>query len=196
MNQNDYESIVKDVLEHPFNYQWELQGFGMLRTYIDKDTRLQIWLKKYIVEDVTDVHTHPWDFTSYIYQGKIVNNCYSEHPFKVSPNDNEMSFDRCLILTGENAYVKEKIKVLLRKDSSIPYRSGETYHHDKTIPHRIDFIDGTITILSKRNIDVNSLAYSYVPNGKDWVSAAPKIATVGEIREFIKSACDLKSLYL
>ena len=66
-----YDEIVKQVMENPFNYEWELQGFGMLRTYIDKDTRLQIWLKDFIVPGVTDIHTHPWDFESFIYKDKL-----------------------------------------------------------------------------------------------------------------------------
>lgn len=49
---DEFHNKVNDVLENPFNYIWELQGFGMLRTYIDKNTRLQIWLKEFIIDDV------------------------------------------------------------------------------------------------------------------------------------------------
>ena len=94
---------AKHVMENPLEYSWELQGFGMLRTYIDKDTRLQIWLKEFIVPNVTDIHTHPWDFESYIFQGEITNYCFSELP-PITPEFNKgYEYDRCLILTGENA---------------------------------------------------------------------------------------------
>ena len=106
-----YDEIVKQVMENPFNYEWEIQGFGMLRTYIDKDTRMQIWLNSFIIQDVTDIHTHPWDFTSYIYQGRISNFIFKEDSGYF--NTVETFYDKCYILTGENAYVKSKEKVNL-----------------------------------------------------------------------------------
>ena len=30
----EYNSIVLDVMLEPLKYKWEIQGFGMLRTYI------------------------------------------------------------------------------------------------------------------------------------------------------------------
>ena len=115
---SEYDEIVKKILNNPLDYEWELQGFGMLRTYIDKDTRMQIWL---------------------------------------------------------NSFLK-----------------GETYDHSKDVPHRIDFIDGTITILTKRNKEKQSFAYSYVKSGREWVSAAPRPATKKEILTFIDAAKRLR----
>lgn len=181
-------------MENPFDYKWELQGFGMLRTYIDKDTRLQIWLNDFIVPDVTDIHTHPWDFESFIYQGQIKNNIFKEYIIHEPIFDDWDFFDRCLILTGENAYVKERLPVILRLLDNIEYNRGDKYFHGKDIPHRISFIDGTITILTKSNIHEDSLAYSYV-RGKDneWVSAAPRPATNEEIQIFIDAAIKLNN---
>ena len=182
-----YDKIVKHVMENPFNYEWELQGFGMLRTYISKNTRLQIWLKDFIVPGVTDIHTHPWDFESFIYQGQIVNHCWRE-----SSKLDGVTFDRCLILTGEKAYVKERTQVILKVIGNQKYTRGMVYNHEKNIPHRIDFVDGTITILTKSNIHEDSLAYSYVIGiGNEWVSAAPRLATKEEIIPFINAASKL-----
>ena len=188
----DINTKAKQILDNPFDYVWEIQGFGMLRTYIDKNTRLQIWLNKYIVPNVTDIHTHPWDFESYIYQGEITNNCYLEL-FPIIPSIHKgYEYDRCLILTGENAYVKEKTKVSLIDAIAVSYTQGDKYKHDMTIPHRIDFIDGTVTILTKKNIQPDSLAYSYVVDGGEWVSAAPRLATKEEVNDFILAYKKLK----
>lgn len=181
---------IEEILKNPFNYKWELQGFGMLRTYIEEDTRLQIWSKNHIVENVTDIHTHPWDFTSIIYQGEIINHTFGEHDLNSSVVGEK--FDRCLILTGEKAYVKEKTPIKLNKWTLQRYKKGEVYFHAKNIPHRINFVDGTITILIKRSINPDSLAYSYVKDKEEWVSAAPRIATIEEIEEFIGIAKKLK----
>lgn len=187
----ELDDKVKYILENPFDYGWELQGFGMLRTYIDKNTRLQIWLNDFIVPGVTDVHTHPWDFTSTIYQGSIINHVFVDHELtdKVEGGEN---YDRCLILTGENAYVKERTLVKLTNWSNLDYYRGDMYYHYKNAPHRIDFMDGTITILTKGNINPDNLAYSYTKPGEEWVSAAPRLATPEEINTFINAANNLR----
>lgn len=186
-----YDEIVKQVMENPFNYEWELQGFGMLRTYIDKNTRLQIWLKDFIVPDVTDIHTHPWDFQSFIYQGQITNFIFKEYALEDQVSGEWFQSDRCLILTGVTAFVKEKTPIILKPLDKVGYSRGDIYFHGKDVPHRIDFIDGTITILTKSNIHEDSLAYSYVQNGGEWVSAAPRLATKEEIIPFIDAASKL-----
>ena len=187
-----YDEIVKQVMENPFNFEWELQGFGMLRTYIDKNTRLQIWLKDFIVPNITDIHTHPWDFQSFIYQGQIRNNIFFEYELQDQVREEWFQCVKCLILTGEHAYVKERNPIILKPNGSFEYFCGDTYFHEKNIPHRIDFIDGTITILTKSNIHEDSLAYSYVKGfNNEWVSAAPRIATKEEIQTFIDAASKL-----
>lgn len=184
-----YDEIVKKIMENPFDYEWELQGFGMLRTYIDKYTRLQIWLKNFIVPNVTDIHTHPWDFKSFIYQGQIRNNIFFEYDLQNSVSGKGFPCNKCLILTGENAYVKERIPIILKPNGSFKYSQGDLYYHNKDVPHRIDFIDGTITILTKSNIHEDSLAYSYVKGfNNEWISAAPRPATKEEIKAFIEAA--------
>jgi hypothetical protein len=184
---DEFHNKVNDVLENPFNYIWELQGFGMLRTYIDKNTRLQIWLKEFIIDDVTDIHTHPWDFNSLIYQGEIINHCYEE-------SETGIPYNKCLIVTGENAYVKESNIIKLKTLTKRTYKKGDIYFHNKDIPHRIDFKDGTITILTKSNIQENSLAYSYANPFRGWVSAAPRLAKYSEVKTFINAAQKLKNI--
>lgn len=189
MKRNALKLKIKELLENPLDYEWEIQGFGMLRTYIDKDTRVQIWHNDYKVPNVTDIHTHPWNFTSKIIQGVMRNICFveTEHNDKSSRG----TYNRCLILTGENAYVKEKTKVNLTKQTPSIYIKGTKYKHRKDVPHRTDYVNGTITVLTKKAINEDSLAYSYTPGDSDWVSAAPRIATKGEILFFVNSALEL-----
>ena len=184
----DEKETLLDILKNPSNYEWEVQGLGMLRTYLNKDTRFQIWNKDLIVEDVTDIHTHPWDFVSLILQGKITNHIYKEYPEQV--NDSKKYF-RCLITTGEDAYVKEKSEVYLLKYEKNTYPSGIYYIHKKHDPHKIKFKDGTITVLSKFNKNDESEAYTYVKDGNEWVSAMPRPAKDYEIHDTIKKALEL-----
>lgn len=193
------EETLLDILKNPFNYEWEVQGFGMMRTYIAENTRLQIWNSDLVIENVTDIHTHPWDFYSIILQGKIINIKYKEC---AKSYYKAKKYNRCLIETGENAYVKESKEVYLRKTGRNAYEYNrkdckeytDIYTHKKHIPHKIKFVDGTITVLTKTNIseDIHDrkLAYSYVKDGIEWVSAAPRPATKEEIVSTIAKAWD------
>ena len=184
---------IDKILENPFLYNWEYQGFGMIRIYLDKDIRLQIWSNDYKINNVTDIHTHPWDFKSLIVQGQLINNIYAELPYedKFKYTDNEL-FNKCLIETGDKAYVMESKKIILNKHISNIYKEGETYYHNKDIPHNIEFINGTITLLTKYNKNQNSLAYSYVKLDNVWVSAAPRPASRDEIEHFVNVAKKLR----
>ena len=205
----DEKETLLDILKNPFNYEWEVQGLGMLRTYLNKDTRFQIWNKDLIVDGVTDIHTHPWDFISVILQGKITNHIYKEYTGQVSTSK---KYFRCLINTGEDAYVKEKNEVYLLKYDKNTY-TGNFYIHKKHVPHKITFKDGTITVLNKfnkndedeteKNVKYNdnhitiigqnkkiSEAYTYVKDGKEWVSAMPRPAKDYEIYDTVKKALE------
>ena len=195
------KETLLDILKNPFNYEWEVQGLGMMRTYLNEDTRFQIWNKDLIVDGVTDIHTHPWDFISVILQGKITNHIYKEYPEQVNKSK---KYFRCLINTGEDAYVKEKNEVYLLKCDKKTYTSGNFYIHKKHIPHKITFKDGTITVLNKFNKNDESCmeliplllcqdkksseAYTYVKDGNEWVSAMPRPAKDYEIYDTIKKA--------
>ncbi len=201
------KETLLDILKNPFNYEWEVQGLGMMRTYINKDTRFQIWNKDLIVDGVTDIHTHPWDFISVILQGKITNHIYKEYPEQVNKSK---KYFRCLINTGEDAYVKEKNEVYLLKCDKKTYTSGNFYIHKKHIPHKITFKDGTVTVLNKFNKneecekyikytdnhitvlgqEKSSEAYTYVKDGKEWVSAMPRPAKDYEIYDTVKKALE------
>ena len=197
------KETLLDILKNPFNYEWEVQGLGMLRTYLNKDTRFQIWNKDLIVDGVTDIHTHPWDFISVILQGKITNHIYKEYPEQVNKSK---KYFRCLINTGEDAYVKEKNEVYLLKCDKKTYTSGNFYIHKKHVPHKITFKDGTVTVLNKFNKNDESCmeliplllyqdkksseAYTYVKDGNEWVSAMPRPAKDYEIYDTIKKALE------
>lgn len=192
MNNDKIKNKVREMLNNPLDYEWEIQGFGMLRTYIDANTRVQIWHNNYKIPNVTDIHTHPWDFTSFIIQGYMQNLCFIESKIENETVPEDIIYNRCLILTGEHAYVKEKTKVILSRDTNIKYTNGMEYTHKKDVPHRTEYSNGTITVLTKNNINKDSLAYSYTKGDSEWVSAAPRIATNEEVMFFVNEALELE----
>ena len=79
--QNSMEEYLEHSLNFPDMAAWTVQGFGLLRCYPfreTKDVRLHIWNSDLRIEHVSDIHTHPWDFTSHIICGYIHNHLYEE----------------------------------------------------------------------------------------------------------------------
>lgn len=66
---------IKQIFLDRHDYQWQVQGFGMLRTYLDGpgEPRLQIWDQRLATWSNNAVHDHPWSFESTIFAGTIFN---------------------------------------------------------------------------------------------------------------------------
>jgi hypothetical protein len=76
--------MVRLLLGRPA--KWTVQGFGMIRTYIpgpvyDKQFRLNVWDSRLRVPNVSVMHDHPWDMTSWIISGLMINTRYIESGF-------------------------------------------------------------------------------------------------------------------
>ena len=76
--------MVRKILESaaydPRARNWTVQGFGMLRCYLDDGQvqRLHIWTAALRVPGVSDIHTLPWEFDSTVFAGRIINKRYME----------------------------------------------------------------------------------------------------------------------
>src|SRR6266705_1769973 len=94
LNPNPTKKEVEDILVHCDDYQWSLQGLGMLRLYLDDTHRMHIWDDRYQVYNVSQMHTHPWNFTSTVIVGVVRNIRYVE-------NSQATEFHRQMIHCGE-----------------------------------------------------------------------------------------------
>lgn len=97
--------LVKSILENPTpqTRNWSLQGFGFLRSYLSSELRLHVWDSRYRVKNVSGIHTHPWDFDSYIVAGELHQFRYKE--VGINRRDIE-EFDA----TAPDAYFRSVIK--------------------------------------------------------------------------------------
>lgn len=67
-------SVVQFILERAHAHDWTLQGLGMLRLYLPGGCRLHVWDMEHARNvGASAIHTHPWDFTSWVIAGKIKN---------------------------------------------------------------------------------------------------------------------------
>lgn len=68
---DEVEAILRDWRSH----EWQVQGFGMLRTYLDGpgEPRLQVWDQRLACWGNNAIHDHPWAFESTTYAGLLFN---------------------------------------------------------------------------------------------------------------------------
>jgi hypothetical protein len=168
------------------NYQklhWEVQGFGMLRTYITShEVRLHVWDSRLKVPNVSLIHTHPWDFTSVCLNGRIRNVKFVEEP-------GEPNHAHTTILCGKEAKIarpeKTILPVRLKVSSTDVYEPGDFYEEEAHEIHLSQPEDGTITLVERHTKTDPDHAKVYWDLGTDWVSAKPRDATPYEVEAVV-----------
>lgn len=187
---NTTKLLVKKILEKPLGHDWSIQGFGMLRLYLADELRMHIWNSKKMVEDVSLIHTHPWDFVSEVVVGQITNVRYTEStpgtPFSLK---HQYAKIRCGVGGGiakGELQAERGEKWLVAQDREI-YSIGETYTQSANEIHRSEPKDGTVTIVRRYFKSDPDHAYVFWDHG-DWVSAEPRKATDEEVLFFCNEA--------
>jgi hypothetical protein len=183
----DSRGFLQLILRNYKSLHWEVQGFGMLRTYITShEVRLHIWDSRLKVENVSVIHTHPWDFTSVCLSGSIVNVKYVEEPF-----GGVITHSGTTILCGKNAHIASpqqgSYPTTLRKVSQETYTSGDYYSEEASEIHWSQPADGTVTLVERHVKGDADHAKVYWDYGTEWVSAKPRNATKQEVEMVIKN---------
>lgn len=177
------ESQINGILAHPFDREWSIQGFGMLRTYLDDEhtERLHIWDVDTAVEDVSTIHDHPWDFTSRIVRGEIRNQRFVMH----DPASGHPEFFSARIRCGEGGgLVSEPARVTICSQGVERYEAGGTYSMLAPELHESFPSQGAVTVISRSFHADRDIATVCWRTG-DWISAEPRLATRSEVEHFI-----------
>jgi hypothetical protein len=181
-------SQVLFLLKHPFNLEWSIQGFGMLRAYLADDQiyRLHIWdTEQMSVEDVSTVHDHPWDLDSRIISGELRNQRYERNPI----GDGKEAWKAVLIRTGEGGHpMHPPVDWFLRRLPTETYEPGDRYHQDAPEIHESLPSRGCVTVVKRTFSRPRDIATSLYRNTPEWVSAEPRPATMEEIYHFTNLA--------
>lgn len=175
-------AVVQTVLERPAGFKWTVQGFGMMRTYFggpDKMWRLNVWDSKLAVDQVSVIHDHPWDFTSWILAGEFTNTRFRPWPFS---GMTARLYDWAVIRTGEGGGPEgEGGRMWLEPQPPEVYLPGHSYRQRAKEIHFSSFIDGTVTINQRIRLPDGEHARVFWPAGQSWVSAEPRPATLNEV---------------
>jgi hypothetical protein len=182
--------FVKNVLENPWNRQWSVQGLGMLRTYLSSDPniRLHIWHISLVTPGVSKIHTHPWDFVSYVVSGRMMN-------YKVveSSGDGEKSrlFKKQKLVCGPGGHLCGEPTPVFLSPTDVDFVTPKyTYAQHADEIHCSEFLDGTVTLVQRevprgRSHDHASVYWAATD---EWVSAEPRPATDEEVYTVTRDA--------
>lgn len=174
------------------NYNWTVQGFGMVRCYLDAEQRfrLNIWDERLRTPGVSLIHDHPWSFTSKVFCGRIRNKRY--HFATTSQTD--LNYNYKHIITGpDGADASPVMQCRLMPYATIEeYKAGQTYSQKLTEVHETDALRGTVTV-NDRTAPTNEYTARvfWHKQAPEWIAARPRPATVVEIIRAIDSATEL-----
>lgn len=170
-------AMVYDILRRPFDRQWSVQGFGMLRTYFGNNDRfrLNVWTSVLATPEVSIIHDHPWDFQSWVIAGLFRNVRY--HP-AVGPSNFLMQ----KIKTGPGGGpLTSPQECCMHSGGEETYYPGDTYHQRAEEVHASFYDNGSVTLNDRRRRGIRDDAYVFWPVGTQWVDAKPRPATDEEV---------------
>jgi hypothetical protein len=176
------EALVRTILERPDNHPWRTQGIGLLALPLDdrRERRLHVWDPDSCIGD-PPIHDHPYDFTSTVIIGELINTRHVEDPSGVeyrrerySPND-------------ENDRRVDAVRLI---GSSTRLGAGDRYHQLAGELHDSHQVAGTVTIIRCAWREPAELTVCRRP-GAPWVSGRARSATPDEIRRITHAALDL-----
>lgn len=186
--ENDYKDVLAGRYDAVVS-RWSYQGLGMLRCYMDdrREHRLHVWNTDRAIENVSAMHTHPWDFESEILTGTVENVRY----VRVADNRGEL-FDEYKLLCGENACTLSDPRPVYLTEFTDWSGPGNRYYQRASEIHRSKPTTGCVTLVQRtvpegKNPDH---ALVFTEHGKPWVDAAPRPATPQEILIFLGTALE------
>jgi hypothetical protein len=199
--------LIHELLTRPFQYEWtngsvhatrewSVQGFGMLRTYLDpaKRYRLNVWHSRFKMPHVSTIHDHPWHFTSWIIAGRFLNQRhtiktvhYAAGRYRVSAAPPNFHCQR--IKTGPGGGPAGEVSdVFLLPLQPELYDAGDTYHQRADEVHASHYEDGTVTLNDRTRLEDGEHARVFWPYGTKWVDAQPRAATELEVWQATRAA--------
>jgi hypothetical protein len=181
-------SCIKKMLQYSHDYDWSVQGFGMMRTYIEgpdyaKQYRLNVWDSALAVPNISVIHDHLWRFKSRIINGQFCNIRY------VEDFNNGMPYDYAVIKTGEGGGPDgERGHISLWCMPAEIYNTGDMYQQEPTEIHMSIPADSTVTLNDRTRVGDGEHARVFWPAGREWVDAMPRPATDLEVAEITARA--------
>jgi hypothetical protein len=166
---------VRNILEHAADYSWRMQEIGLLGLRLDEKRayRLHVWAPDAAVGDPV-VHDHPYDFTSTVIVGELLNTRYVEDP------DGAEYLRERYAPGNENARRSDTARLV---GTAEVVRAGDRYRQAAHELHDSRQVPGTVTLLHFDRFidDLAELTVCRRP-GTPWVSGTARPATYDEVK--------------
>ncbi len=176
--------LVRDVLEHAADRPWRIQDTGVLGLWLDADRsyRLHVWDPDGAVGE-PPIHDHPFDFTSTLVVGEIVNTRFVEDP-------EGAEYLRERYRPGEEG--ERRADTVRLRGVPETLRAGDRYRQVAHELHDSRQVPGTVTVLHFDHVvdDLPELT-ACRPPGTPWVSGQARSATPDEVGRITSAALDL-----
>jgi hypothetical protein len=176
------QALVRTILEHAADYPWRLQEIGLLALRLDdrREYRLHVWDPDGCVGD-PPIHDHPYDFTSTVISGELVNTRYRE-----DPSGDEYCRERYSPQREDD----RRTDLVRLVGTSTTLVAGDRYHHLAAELHDSHQAPGTVTIIRCSWLDRPELTVCHRPDAP-WVSGQSRPATPHEIKRITAAALDI-----
>jgi len=186
---------VRSILERardtggaPDGKTCSLQGMGMFRLYLSREVRLHVWDSRFIVEKVSTIHTHPWDFLSHVLSGVILDRRFCKFDQATSETSNYLEQE---IVCGPGGGASGRpTPVRLKWDGDAVTVRGYEYIHSHSDIHETVAKCGTVTLVERKFKKDTEHALVYFRKDRTWVSAEPRPAREDEVKSMARMALD------
>ena len=173
--------LVRNILEHALDYPWRMQDIGLLGLRLNdrREWRLHVWHPESCVGH-PPVHDHPYDFSSIVIAGELVNARYVEDPDGVEYSRHRYRPD------DEAGRRTDAVRLVARPTTLSP---GDRYSQSSRELHSSRQVPGTVTLIRCGPFEDRELTVCLAP-GAPWVTGESRPATAGEVRRITGAALE------
>jgi hypothetical protein len=175
------KALVLTMLQHAEDFPWRMQDIGLMSLRLDdrREYRLHVWDPSYWVGE-PPIHDHPYDFTSTIIAGELINTRY-----EVDSSGDE--YVRFLYSPGaESERRSDKVRL---SSTATTFTGGDDYRQLAHELHASWQQPGTVTAIRCSWVEASELTVC-VRDEESWQSAQGRDATHEEIKNFTAKALE------
>lgn len=164
--------LVRNTIDHALDFPWVMQEIGLLGLRLDERRcyRLHVWAPDRAGGPPV-IHDHPFDFSSQVLFGEVVDTRYAEDPAGTE-------YLRERYVPGvEDDRAADPVRLTGRSER---HRAGEEYSLTAAELHDSRPLPGTVTVIRRTWVAPGRLTVCR-PYGTPWVEGASRPATADEI---------------
>lgn len=153
MGDVELRSRVHEVLVGHAAHEWQVQGFGMLRTYLpgENEPRLQVWDQRIACWGNNAIHDHPWAFQSTVIAGMVFNQRFDIDPPATSLGENGNGHVTEIIPGTRGGKLSERpvVSCVISPNPVEVYAMGDSYRQAHREMHLTRYAQGSVTLIER-----------------------------------------------